>query len=71
MKQVVDILSKTFSKSKIKTAALNVWDQSEKIIHIDFVLYRNTVLKTPCSKDSKEYKKFIEIYKKNTKEGKI
>lgn len=71
MKQIVDVLSKTFSNSKIKTAALNVWSQSEKIIFIDYALYRDTVIKTPCSKDSKEYKKFIEIYKKNTKEGKI
>lgn len=71
MKQIVDVLSKTFSKSQIKTAAFNVWNQSEKIISIDFALYRDVVLKTPCSKDSKEYKKFIEIYKKNTKDGKI
>ena len=44
-------------------------DKSEDVIKTDFALYRNTVIKTPMSKDSKEYKDFMKIYNEETEEG--
>lgn len=66
MKQVVNVISSMFVNAEIKTAGLNVWDKSMSIIDTDFALYRNTVIKTPMSKDSKEYKDFMKTYNKET-----
>lgn len=62
MKQVVNVISSMFANAEIKTAGLNVWDKSKSIIDTDFALFKNTVIKTPMSKDSKEYKDFMKIY---------
>ena len=70
MKQVVNVISSMFVNAEIKTAGLNVWDKSMSIIDTDFALYKNTVIKTPMSKDSKEYKDFMKIYNKETDYGK-
>lgn len=48
---------------------MNVWDKSKNIIHTNFALYENTVIKAPMSKDSSEYKEFVRIYNEETKEG--
>lgn len=69
MKQVVNNIKELFPNADIKIAALNVWDKSEAIIHTDYALYRNTVIKAPMSKDSIEYKKFIDIYREETNNG--
>lgn len=69
MKQVVDAISNKMNHVQIKVAGLNVWDKSEDVIKTDFALYRNTVIKTPMSKDSKEYKDFMKIYNEETEEG--
>lgn len=66
MKQVVNVISSMFVNAEIKTAGLNVWDKSKSIIDTDFALFKNTVIKTPMSKDSKEYKDFMEFYNKET-----
>lgn len=66
MKQVVNVISSMFANAEIKTAGLNVWDKSKSIIDTDFALFNNTVIKTPMSKDSKEYKDFMKIYNKET-----
>lgn len=66
MKQVVNVISSMFANAEIKTAGLNVWDKSKSIIDTDFALFKNTVIKTPMSKDSKEYKDFMKIYNKET-----
>ena len=39
------------------------------LFHTDFALYENTVIKAPMSKDSSEYKEFVSIYNRETKEG--
>ena len=52
-----------------KIAGLNVWDKSRCIINTDFALYKDTVIKTPMSKDSKEYKEFMKIYNSETDNG--
>lgn len=69
MKQVVDAISSLFGHVEIKIAGLNVWDKSRNIIDSDFALYKNTVIKTPMSKDSKEYKDFMKIYNSETNNG--
>ena len=69
MKQVVDAISSGFNNAEIKIAGLNVWDKSRCIINTDFALYKDTVIKTPMSKDSKEYKEFMKIYNSETDNG--
>lgn len=69
MKQVVDAIHSLFGDVEIKIAGLNVWDKSRSIIDSDFALYKNTVIKTPMSKDSKEYKDFMQIYNSETNDG--
>ena len=69
MKQVVDAITSVFTETEIKVAGLNVWDKSKDIIKTDYVLYENTVIKAPMSKDSTEYKKFIKIYGDDTSNG--
>ena len=69
MKQVVDAISSLFGDVEIKIAGLNVWDKSRSIIDSDFALYKNTVIKSPMSKDSKEYKDFMRIYNSETNNG--
>lgn len=62
IKAVKDVVQKAFKNADIKVAALNVWDKSEEIIKTDYALYKNTIIKAPMSKDSKEYKEFLRIY---------
>lgn len=69
MKQVVDAIRSLFGDVEIKIAGLNVWDKSRSIIDSDFALYKNTVIKSPMSKDSKEYKDFMKIYNSETNNG--
>lgn len=69
MKQVVDAIHSLFGDIEIKIAGLNVWDKSRSIIDSDFALYKNTVIKSPMSKDSKEYKDFMKIYNSETNNG--
>ena len=69
MKQVVDAIHSLFGDVEIKIAGLNVWDKSRSIIDSDFALYKNTIIKTPMSKDSKEYKDFMQIYNSETNNG--
>lgn len=59
--KVVDI----FTDSVVKLAALNVWDQSKLIVRCDYCKYENTILRTPMSKDSKDYVNFIRLYQKH------
>lgn len=48
----------------VRTAALNVWDKSADVIRVDHALYRNTIIKSPMSKDSREYQRFLDEYEK-------
>ena len=66
MLQVTESIRKTFEKADIRIAALNVWDKSENVIHTDYALFHNTIIKAPMSKDSSEYKIFMSIYMKET-----
>lgn len=52
----------TFGDIQIRFAAINVMSNSKKNIDIDYYLYNDVLLMTPMSKDSKEYKLFLEMY---------
>lgn len=46
----------------IKTAAINYWSKSLSVIRTDFFNYKDTIIQTPMSKDSKEYSIFEQLY---------
>ena len=71
MRQVIESIRKKFDKADIRIAALNVWDKSQDVVHTDYMLFCNTIIKTPMSKDSSEYKTFIRMYMKETNNGNI
>ena len=62
MKQVIELVKFELPESIIRVAALNVWDESENIIKADYYCYRNAIMRTPMSKDSKEYEFFKRMY---------
>ena len=62
MKQVVEFVKSELPVSIIRVAALNVWDESENIIKADYYCYRNAIMRTPMSKDSKEYILFKKMF---------
>lgn len=64
LSKVVEEVSKSFPDALIKTAGLNVWDKSRQYIKTDYCLYRNTIIKAPMSKDSKEYEEYIKMLPK-------
>lgn len=68
MKYVLLEVKKSFPNATIVSYSLNVWDKSEDVFKTDFFSYRNTIIKSPMSKDSKEYKKFCKLYMEETKE---
>lgn len=52
-------LEETFVNVKdIRVAALNVWTKSFSVVNTDYYLWKDTIIVTPMSKDSKEYKIF-------------
>lgn len=65
VKAVIESVRTRFPNAQIKTAALNVWDKSKYVINVDYCLFRDTIMRTPMSKDSKEYSKFEKIYHSN------
>lgn len=46
----------------IRIAAINVWSKSKSIIRTDFYNYRDTIIATPMSNDSREHDKFLQEY---------
>lgn len=63
LKAVRDAVQERFPRAVIRTAGFNVWDKSKEVIVTDFALFRNTIIKAPMSKDSKDYKRFIRLYR--------
>lgn len=59
---VKQLINKEFPLANVKIAAINVWSQSEKLIATDFYIYQNAMMRTPMSKDSREYRKFVKMY---------
>lgn len=62
LKAVAEKVKGRYPNAEIKLAALNVWRQSESVVRCDYFKYQDTILRTPMSKDSKEYKLFMELY---------
>lgn len=60
VKQAIEML---FPKSKIKFASISVIRYSLSAFQTDFYLFKDTIIQTGTSKDSKEYKKFIGKYR--------
>ena len=56
------MLNKEFGDIEIRIAGLNVWKKSDELIHTDYALYKNTIIKAPMSKDSDEYELFLREY---------
>ena len=44
-----DVIQNYFKNAEIKIAGLNIWDKSKNIIHTDFALYENTVIKASAT----------------------
>ena len=61
--QCIVAIKKEFPDATIKTAALNVSTESEKIIKTDYYLYKDYIVSGPWSNDSREHKEFIRKYK--------
>lgn len=59
---VKDYISTIFRNAEIRVAGLNVWDMSKEKVFTDYALYKNTIIKAPMSKDSKEYDVFMKMY---------
>lgn len=68
LQQAIKTIRTVFPDAEIKVASLNVWDKSKNIAHVDYALYENTIIKAPMSKDSKEYKEFRSIYRREVEE---
>lgn len=63
MKQCKEVVEQYFKNSEIKLAALNVFSKSEKVVNVNYYLYKDKLLEGPWSNDSKENDKFIQLYK--------
>ena len=62
LKAVKETVIKQYPHATVKLAALNVWKQSGSVIQCDYFKYTDTILRTPMSKDSKEYKTFLKLF---------
>lgn len=56
------ILKAANSSINIRIAAINVWGNSESLIHTDFYNYKDTIIATPMSNDSCEHDLFLRMY---------
>ncbi|WP_171011981.1 phosphoribosyltransferase [Hathewaya histolytica] len=50
---------------KIQVAALNKFNMSDEKVTTNYYIYKDTIITYPWSKDSREYKKFINMYTRN------
>lgn len=47
---------------EVRIASINVWSKSESVIQTDFYNYRDTIISTPMSNDSREHSQFLNQY---------
>lgn len=59
---VKQVVQKMFPDAEVKTAGISMIRFSEKLLKTDFFLYKDTIINTGTSKDSKEYENFITEY---------
>lgn len=62
------LIKSNFSNYVVRVAALNVMSQSRENVKVDYYLYTDKMLRTPMSKDSREYRKFLEMYSNKARE---
>jgi hypoxanthine phosphoribosyltransferase len=63
MKNILPYVFKAVAEPiEIRIAAINVWSKSESIIRTDFYNYRDTIIATPMSNDSREHDQFLQQY---------
>ena len=68
MKKVYDVTVASFPDAEVRTACMNVsCDEAEKVFKVDYALMRGKSVKTPFSKDSREYSKTKQMYYQETK----
>lgn len=63
-----ELIKSKFHNSLIRVAVLNVMSQSKENIKVDYYLYTDKMLRTPMSKDSREYRQFLKIYANKVRE---
>ena len=63
MEQVKQMVQQYFPQAEIKIFVLNEMLSQKPIIKADYHLYQDTMIRSPMSKDSREYYKFLQLYK--------
>lgn len=63
MLQCLRTLQKHYPSTKIKTAALSVFDGSKDIVKVDYHIFDNMIVMGPWANDHKEHLKFMRLYK--------
>lgn len=71
MKIVCDSIRKIFNNADVVSYSLNVWKKSKAVFETNYSSYEDTVIRTPMSKDSREYKIFCKMYDKESKNNYI
>ena len=68
MKKAVEMVQEAFPEASVKSACLNMTcDEKDCVMKIDFVLIHGASVKTPFSKDHREYRKIKKLYYEETK----
>lgn len=63
MRQVREHVARHFPMAEIRIFVLNEMTSQQPAIRADYALYRDTALRTPMSKDSREYYTFKKLYR--------
>lgn len=67
MQQVREHVARQFPSAEIRIFVLNEMTSQQPVIRADYAIYRDTAMRTPMSKDSREYYKFLKLYKNRNK----
>ena len=67
MLQVSNKICQELDDVTVRTAAINVWSKSAGVCETNYSNYRDTIIMTPMSKDSKEYPAFESLYNQRQK----
>ena len=62
LKQCIDVINQKIKNCTIKTAALNVFSNSESNVKTDYYIFKDFCMSGPWSADSKELRKFTRNY---------
>lgn len=69
--QVKELLMQHFDGAEVRIAAINVFTKSEKTIHTDYFIYKDTMIMTPASADSSEHEEFLHLWNNYAKQRAI